>query len=282
VTQSPEYPDLRWVPPKSWTNSNRTYVQFIVIHDTEGSSHAESAEDGAAYDARRTDGTSTHYFVDNTSIVQCVRTNDTAHAARAQGNRRGIQYELCARASWSKSKWLDPAYGLPMLKRAAAQVARDCKGWKIPIRKITAAQAAKGEEGILGHGDVTKAFPQDNGDHTDPGPNFPWSEFIEFVKAAAGVAPKPPVKVEYVKIEGDLPVLKQGNDEADIPGDTQHIKRAQAVLSWIGGYDGDIDGDYGPKMAAAVKSMMEDDAKRSSSNGSVFGLPEWRRAFGIW
>lgn len=191
MTQSPEYPALRWIPPKSWTNANRTSVQFITIHDTEGSSHAQSAEDGAAYDARRTDGTSAHYFVDSNSIVQCVRTNDQAHTARTQGNRRGIHYELCARASWSKAKWLDPSYGLPMLKLAAAQVAKDCRKWNIPIRKITASQAADGVKGILGHADVTKAFPADRGSHTDPGPNFPWSEFLVMVKVAA--APASPV-----------------------------------------------------------------------------------------
>jgi hypothetical protein len=190
MAQSPEYPALKWVPPKSWTNANRTYIQFVTIHDTEGSSHAQSAEDGAAYDARRTDGTSAHYFVDNTSIVQCVRTEDQAHTARTQGNRRGIHYELCARASWAKAKWLDPSYGLPMLRIAAAQVAKDCKKWSIPIRKITASQAAAGTKGILGHADITKAFPQDKGSHTDPGSSFPWAEFIAMVQTAAD----PPLK----------------------------------------------------------------------------------------
>ena len=185
MAQSPEYPTLKWVPPRSWTNANRSSVQLIVIHDTEGSSHAQSAEDGAAYDARRTDGTSAHYFVDNTSIVQCVRTEDQAHTARTQGNRRGIHYELCAKASWSRTKWLDPSYGLPMLKLAAAQVAKDCKKWNIPIRKVSASQAADGVKGICGHADITKAFPQDKGTHTDPGSSFPWTEFVAMVQTAA-------------------------------------------------------------------------------------------------
>jgi hypothetical protein len=182
MAKSPEYPDLTWVEPASWEDVNRTSVQFIVIHDTEGSSHAQSAEDGAAYDARRTDGTSTHYFVDNDSIVQCVRTNDVAYAAFWNGNQKGIQYELCAKASFSKATWLDSGYGLPMLQRAAVQVARDCKKWGIPVRKITSSQMAAGQKGICGHGDVSVAYPQDNGDHTDPGPNFPWTEFIAMVQ----------------------------------------------------------------------------------------------------
>ncbi len=167
-----------------WPGLNLTRGKTrTVIHDTEGSAHAESAEDGAAYDARRTDGTSTHYFHDNTSTVQCVRTEDVAYAALWNGNHKGIQHELCAQASFSKSKWMDPNYGLPMLQRAARQVARDCKKWNIPAKKITSTQVANGTKGICGHVDITYAFPQDNGDHTDPGTNFPWADFIAMVQS---------------------------------------------------------------------------------------------------
>lgn len=179
MAQSTEYPDLKWVSPKSWTNANRSSVQCVVIHTTEGSAHGQSAEDGAAYDARRTDGTSTHYFHDSDSTIQCVRTEDQAHAARTQGNRRGIQHELCGRAG--SIDW-DGAYADAMLARTAKQVARDCRKWKIPARKISASQLADGEKGICGHVDVTNAFPQDNGTHTDPGSRFPWSRFISMVQ----------------------------------------------------------------------------------------------------
>lgn len=178
MAQSPEYPDLLWMPPKSWTDANRTSVQVIVIHTTEGSAHGQSAEDGASYDQRRTDGTSTHYFVDSDSIVQCVRTADQAHTARAQGNRRGIQYELCGRTTLD---WLG-AYAQAMLRRAAKQAARDCRKWGIPARKLSPGQVADGIKGFCGHVDITHAFPQDNGTHTDPGANFPWTAFLDMVR----------------------------------------------------------------------------------------------------
>lgn len=237
MTQSPEYPDLTWVEPKSWTDANRTSVQLIVIHDTEGSSNAESAEDGAAYDARRTDGTSTHYFVDNTSIVQCVRTADQAHAARAQGNKRGIQYELCARASFTKAQWTSADYGLPMLERAAAQVARDCAKWQIPVRRLTSDQVAAGQKGICGHADITAAFPKDNGTHTDPGKSFPWDDFIALVKSASA-----------------------GNLEDDVtPEDIKSI--AKAVWAFDPGKD--ADGNIWPGISDSTYPPSD------SSNGTV-------------
>jgi N-acetyl-anhydromuramyl-L-alanine amidase AmpD len=179
MTQSPEYPDLLWMQPKSWTDANRSAVQLIIIHTTEGSARGESAEDGASYDQRRTDGTSTHFFHDSNSTVQCVRTADQAHAARAQGNRRGIQHELCTRAG--SANWAD-AYHSAMLRRAAKQAARDAKKWNIPVRHLTVAQVADGAKGFCGHWDVTRAFPQDNGTHTDPGSGFPWTAFLDMVR----------------------------------------------------------------------------------------------------
>lgn len=205
MAQSPEYPDLKWMPPRSWTNANRGSVQLIVIHTTEGSAHGQSAEDGAAYDQRRTDGTSAHYFVDSTSVVQCVRTNDQAHTARAQGNRRGIQYELCGKAG--SQNWQSD-YSQAMLARAAKQAARDAKKWGIPVLHLTVAQVRAGVQGFCGHWDITRAFPQDDGSHTDPGPNFPWSQFLDMVRAE--LAGKPAQQEDEVALGTDKIKLTKG------------------------------------------------------------------------
>lgn len=197
MAQSPEYPDLLWMPPRSWDNSNRTSVQLVVIHTTEGSAQAQSAEDGAAYDQRRTDGTSTHYFHDSNSTVQCVRTADQAHAARAQGNRRGIQHELCTRAG--SANWAD-AYHQAMLRRAAKQAARDAKKWGIPVRHLTVAEVSAGIKGFCGHWDITRAFPQDGGTHTDPGGNFPWTQFLDLVRAELNPALEDAVAIDAADI----------------------------------------------------------------------------------
>lgn len=188
--QSPEYPDLPFVPPRAYgAGRDGKAVRFVVIHYTAGSERSSSAEDGAAYDRKRTDGTSTHYFVDSTGAVQCVRTTDRANAARSKGNRLGIQYELCGTVQ-TRAQWLDEA-SLATLQHAARQVARDCKRYGIPVRRLTVAETRQawtnypnGPKGLVGHVDCTRAFPEDGGDHTDPGPAFPWDVFLDLVQDA--------------------------------------------------------------------------------------------------
>lgn len=229
MAQSPEYPDLKWVPPKSWTNANRESVQLIVIHTTEGGAHSRSAEDGAAYDARRTDGTSTHYFHDSDSTVQCVRTNDRAHTARTQGNRRGIHHELCARASWD-NEWLGE-YGRAMLARAAKQAARDAKKWGIPVRHLTIAQIRDDEQGFCGHADITRAFPADGGTHTDPGSDFPWTYFLNLVRSHLEPAPDDKQEDEMDAAQFFASAAKAARGDADATGaDRTNRKNATEVI----------------------------------------------------
>lgn len=189
MAQSPEYPDLRWIEPKAWGEGrDGKSVRYIVIHYTAGSEGPTSAEDGALYNARRTDGTSAHYFVDPDSVVQGVRTRDRANCARHRGNRLGIQYELCGTAQ-TRAQWQDAA-SLPTLRNAARQAARDCRKHGIPVRRLTVAETRKawvdypnGPTGFVGHVDCTYAYPEDGGDHTDPGTGFPWDLFLDMVRA---------------------------------------------------------------------------------------------------
>lgn len=188
MAQSPEYPDLLFVPPRAWSQGrDGKAVRYIVVHYTAGSERSTSAEDGAAYDQRRTDGTSTHYFVDSNSVVQCVRTTDRANAALHRGNRLGIQYELCGTVQ-TRAQWLDAASDAT-LTNAARQIARDCIRYAIPVRRLSVAetraawtQFPTGPKGIVGHVDCTSAYPEDGGDHTDPGTEFPWDILLSRVQ----------------------------------------------------------------------------------------------------
>ncbi len=182
MAQSPEYPDLRWMQPRSWTDDNRTAGQarVIVIHTTEGSAHGQSAMDGAKYDQRRTDGTSAHYYVDSSGVVQCVRTSDRAHTAMPSGNRIGIHYELCGRAKWGNAEWTSE-YADAMLRHAARQAARDARKYGIPVRWLSANEVRQGLRGFCGHAQISDAFREST--HTDPGGGFPWPRFLAMVSA---------------------------------------------------------------------------------------------------
>lgn len=234
TVQSPEYPDLRWVQPKAWgAGRDGKAVRYIVIHYTAGSERSTSAEDGAAYDQRRTDGTSTHYFVDQNSIVQCVRTRDRANAARHRGNRLGIQYELCG-TDQTRAQWLDGA-SLATLRLAAKQVARDCAKYDIPVRRLSVAETRRawtefpgGPKGIVGHVDCTKAYPEDGGDHTDPGSGFPWDTFLSMVRAEL-------TATANRENEDDMPSAKDVVDELlnrEITMADGSKRTVGAVLAW--------------------------------------------------
>ncbi|HEX5543672.1 MAG TPA: N-acetylmuramoyl-L-alanine amidase [Micromonospora sp.] len=201
MAQSAQYPDLRMVQPRGWGRGRDGKApRYIVIHYTAGSERSTSAEDGAAYDQRRTDGTSTHYFVDRDSVVQCVSTEDRANAALYKGNRLGIQYELCGTVQ-SRAEWLDEA-SLATLKNAAKQIARDCLRYSIPVRRLTPLETRRawteypdGPRGIVGHVDCTQAYPEDGGDHTDPGPQFPWDVLLGLIQTELDSLKEPPVSL---------------------------------------------------------------------------------------
>jgi N-acetyl-anhydromuramyl-L-alanine amidase AmpD len=75
------------------------------------------------------------------------------------------------------------------LQRTAALVAELCRRHKIPAVRLTVAQtraayyaaASSRPKGINDHATVTAAYPEDNGTHTDLGPEFPWDVFMQMV-----------------------------------------------------------------------------------------------------
>ena len=189
MTSSDYAAGVTWAgPPRSYTTGRKTPVRLSVIHTTEGHAGADAAEVGPVIDKNRTDGTSTHCFHDNNSSTQEVLRKDTAHAAFFHGNTLGIQHENCGTATWTAAQWQGD-YQQAMLRRCAAAVADDCRTYGLEPRRLSVAEVRRAyygpapyPKGICGHADITAAFPEDGGTHWDPGPNFPWTQFIGMVK----------------------------------------------------------------------------------------------------
>jgi N-acetyl-anhydromuramyl-L-alanine amidase AmpD len=268
--------EVEWVgPPKSFTRGRRRPVQFVVLHYTAGSEGPTSAEGGADYDKRRTDGVSTHYFTDSRGpALQTVRDGDRAHTARFHGNEIGVQIEICGTRQ-SAAQWAD-ATSRATLETTAALTALLCRRHGLPVRRLTTAQtraayyagAGSRPKGITDHNACTFAFPEDGGTHTDVGPGFPWAWFLERVQA-------------YYHGEGETDVSILGAKSGET-GD--RVKLLQRLLKMAGfpandpgagkpynpaGGTPDADGTYGKGTAAAVLALRKSVGSVAESGASV-------------
>lgn len=130
---------------------------------------------------------STQYVVDPTTVVQCVPENVIAYGAPP--NKGAIHVEQCDPQGGSPSRWQDAPHQA-MLRLAARLVAGLCKKYDLPIRKLDPADLLAGRKGICGHADVSQAWHQT--DHVDPGPDYPWEQFLSLVRYYATPATTPP------------------------------------------------------------------------------------------
>ena len=215
-------PGINFVSPRSSSNGRpEGPPRFLVVHYTAGSESRTSAEDGAAYDARRTDGTSSHFFCDRDTIIQCVDTNRRAHTARYRGNNLGIQIEQCG-TQQTRDQWLDLA-SRPTIANTAKICAWAMREHSIPLARLVGRQVRTGK-GICGHGDVSVGFPEDRGDHMDPDGSrkgsYPWD--ILFTDIGKIIAPKGPLAAPSMTMQargpgGAYPIHKYTADARKLP-----------------------------------------------------------------
>ena len=165
---------------------NGAKITQIVIHTMESPEKPDTAESVARWFAGPTaPKSSIHVCVDSNSAVRCLPDTDTAwHSGVWAVNVRSLGVELAGTAKQSKQQWHDQ-YSTSELHQAAKVVAAWCKQYNIPVVHLSPAAVKAGKAGICGHNDVTKAFNVVGG-HTDPGPNFPWPDFLQLVTKLKG------------------------------------------------------------------------------------------------
>lgn len=160
------------IPSPHHSGRGGARVRLVVVHTAEGARTVESL--GRFFQGKTQ--ASSHVGIDDRRIEQYVGYDRAAWTLRS-GNPISDNAELCGFAKWSRAEWLQHPR---MLELTAQWIGERCRARGIPLRKLTPAQVAAGESGVIGHHDWTVGKKE--GSHWDPGPHFPW----DLVMAKAG------------------------------------------------------------------------------------------------
>ena len=183
MAASPDHPELTFVQASGYTRGRPDGPPlWIVIHDMEAGESSLRAESTAAYFATGAGGraVSSHYCVDDDSVIQCVRLADSAWTVgNRPGNNRGINWELSGFARQTRAEWLDP-FGLAMFAQMAPIVRADAAEYGIPLERRSVAELRALRPGVTSHNDLRLAFGVTT--HTDPGPAFPWDVWLQMME----------------------------------------------------------------------------------------------------
>lgn len=189
----------------------------VVVHTTSPvvgypkASQPGMAASTARYFASGATIGSAHYVVDVAGEQHCVPDAIVANHAPPNGHSIGI--EICAEGgnyaqSYTREQWLSPQVW-PAVLNAAKRTRELCQRFGIPMVRLTVQDLLLGRHGVCGHVDVSNAWHQST--HSDPGPGFPWPEFMQAVNSpSAPSTPTPEPKprpeeddVMYIKCKPD-------------------------------------------------------------------------------
>ncbi|MGW1740024.1 N-acetylmuramoyl-L-alanine amidase [Nocardia sp. NPDC001965] len=177
-------------------------VSWVAVHTQEGNGSAASLTN---YLCNPSSQVSYNAVVDDEEIVLVVPWGENPWSASDANSRAD---HICLAGTfvrWSRGKWLetDDSDGVNedlMLTQAAEVAAWRCITRGIPIEYVGGGDIPPDRPGICGHRD----FGQWGGGHTDPGPNFPWDEFIRRAKNfAAGLAGDDELMGSYINHKGE-------------------------------------------------------------------------------
>lgn len=158
---------------------------LIVFHTNEGPEGVNSAEGLAGYLRYTTNGAGYNVIVDENSAVVTAELNECVWGAGGVNSRA---WHICETgfAAQSLDQWHDASS--VAAGRNAADLVHDA-AWQLGVPVVKIHNTSDGApKGVCGHGDVSAYHSQSMG-HTDPGPNFPWDEFIV---ASYGIHPEDP------------------------------------------------------------------------------------------
>lgn len=178
--------------PAHYYEGRNEDLRLIVIHTMEAPESPKTAENIAAYFASGAVVASAHACVDQDSVVVCLPPSDTAFAAPG-ANACGYQIEHAGYASQDGAGWGDAA-SQSMLKLSAAHAREIALAAGIPLKHLTNAELAAGEAGFVGHNQVSDVYKRS--DHWDPGPDFPWGQYMDLVNNGEAATEETPIVQE--------------------------------------------------------------------------------------
>jgi N-acetyl-anhydromuramyl-L-alanine amidase AmpD len=176
-----DYPGASWVPAAAtnYTVANRPVdypIDMIVIHDIEGS-YASAIK---VFQDPTRHGSANYIVSYKGQVTQMVAEKDIAwHAGNWDYNTRsiGIEHEGYAAI---------PTYTSPEYYASARLAASICSRWGVPLDR----------KHVIGHSQVPdpnnpKLFGGSD-HHTDPGPYWSWTGYLNLAQAYAKALPSPP------------------------------------------------------------------------------------------
>ena len=187
MSPAPKPTPYPFVQARNYTSGrNGIKPRLIVLHTMEAPETHTRAEQVAAWFAGETaPDASVHYCADDNSIVRTLAERDTAWAVGNYGmNAASISIEMAGYAGQNNRQWHDE-YSLRLMRRVARLVVKIAGRHDIPLTKISARDISEGRAGLCGHVDITKAMRTPGG-HTDPGPDFPWADFMQLILIEKG------------------------------------------------------------------------------------------------
>jgi hypothetical protein len=251
-------------------------VRLIVLHTAEGATTIESL---GSFFQNPSSGVSSHTGIDDKAgiVGEYVDRGNKAWTA-ANANPYSVQTELCAFAKWDTATWNQHPN---MLNNCAAWIAEEAAAFKIPIVRLSAAQAQGGGTGVCQHVDLGAA----GGGHWDCGPGFPMDSVLSIAAGGKPVTPGPTPPTPTPPPGGKAPPFPYpSSDYLGQPSpdphchsgfyggvDTTNVRTWQQQMAARGWSIG-VDGQYGPQSEGVCRQFQ---AEKGLSVDGLVGPSTW-------